>query len=323
MTSTAMQQLYQQIILDHAKARHGAPAEGLPPLEETGRVDPAAAGLRVTESHQVNTTCGDEVTVRLGLRAAGESAVDAVGDAVGDDVIEEFAWAGDGCSISMASASVLHDTVRGESVATARALLDTYREMLRSRGTVEPDEEVLGDAAAFAGVSRYPARVKCAMLAWVAFEAALPAGLRVTESHQVNTTCGDEVTVRIGLRGALRGVESAGEPAVGSAGEPAVGSAGEPADDAVIEELVWAGDGCSISMASASVLHDSVRGESVESSRALLNTFREMLRSRGTIEPDEEVLGDAAAFSGVSRYPARVKCAMLPWVAFEAALLTE
>lgn len=145
--------------------------------------------------------------------------------------------------------------------------------------------------------------------------AALPAGLRVTESHQVNTTCGDEVTVRIGLRGALRGVESAGEIAVGSAGEPA--------DDAVIEEFVWAGDGCSISMASASVLHDSVRGESVESSRALLNTFREMLRSRGTIEPDEEVLGDAAAFSGVSRYPARVKCAMLPWVAFEAALLTE
>ncbi|TFD33057.1 Fe-S cluster assembly sulfur transfer protein SufU [Cryobacterium cryoconiti] len=186
MTSTAMQQLYQQIILDHAKARHGAPAEGLPPLEAAGRVDPAAAGLRVTESHQVNTTCGDEVTVRIGLRAAdesgtsaGESAGDAIGDAIGDEVgdavIEEFAWAGDGCSISMASASVLHDTVRGESVATARALLDTYREMLRSRGTIEPDEEVLGDAAAFAGVSRYPARVKCAMLAWVAFEAALLA----------------------------------------------------------------------------------------------------------------------------------------------------
>jgi nitrogen fixation NifU-like protein len=65
--------------------------------------------------------------------------------------------------------------VRGATVGEARAMLDTFREMLRSRGQVEPDEEVLGDAAAFAGVSRYPARVKCAMLAWVAFEAALLA----------------------------------------------------------------------------------------------------------------------------------------------------
>ena len=172
MTNNAMQQLYQQIILDHAKARHGSPAEGLPPLAEAGASSaPAGSGLRVTESHQVNTTCGDEVTVRIGLRAAAASAADVVDDAV----IEEFAWTGDGCSISMASASVLHDTVRGENVATARALLDTFREMLRSRGSIEPDEEVLGDAAAFAGVSRYPARVKCAMLAWVAFEAALLA----------------------------------------------------------------------------------------------------------------------------------------------------
>ncbi|HSP51731.1 MAG TPA: SUF system NifU family Fe-S cluster assembly protein [Cryobacterium sp.] len=167
MTHSAMQQLYQQIILDHAKSRHGAPAEGLSPLETAGASSAGlGSGLRVTESHQVNTTCGDEVTVRIGLRA-GETADTAV--------IEEFAWAGDGCSISMASASVLHDTVRGENVATARAVLNTYREMLRSRGTIEPDEEVLGDAAAFAGVSRYPARVKCAMLAWVAFEAALLA----------------------------------------------------------------------------------------------------------------------------------------------------
>ena len=165
MTQSAMQQLYQQIILDHAKARHGAPAEGLPPLEADG-TDSSSAGLRVTESHQVNTTCGDEVTVRIGLRA-GESPDHAV--------IEEFVWAGDGCSISMASASVLYDTVRGENVDTARALLNTFRDMLRSRGTIEPDEEVLGDASAFAGVSRYPARVKCAMLAWVAFEAALLA----------------------------------------------------------------------------------------------------------------------------------------------------
>jgi nitrogen fixation NifU-like protein len=159
MTTSDLQQLYQQIILDHAKERHGASPEPLPPLPET-----ATDGLRVTESHQVNTTCGDDVTVRVGVRGAGD-----------DSVIEEFVWRGDGCSISMASASVLSDTVRGVSVGEARVMLDTYREMLRSRGTIEPDEEVLGDAAAFCGVSRYPARVKCAMLAWVAFEAALLA----------------------------------------------------------------------------------------------------------------------------------------------------
>lgn len=167
MTQSAMQQLYQQIILDHAKARHGASADGLAPLEVAG-ADCSRGGLRVTESHQVNTTCGDEVTVRIGLRAGGTDVV------VADDaVIEAFVWTGDGCSISMASASVLHDTVRGESAVAARAVLYTFREMLRSRGTIEPDEEVLGDAAAFSGVSRYPARVKCAMLPWVAFEAAL------------------------------------------------------------------------------------------------------------------------------------------------------
>jgi nitrogen fixation NifU-like protein len=160
MTSTALQQLYQQIILDHAKARHGSSAEPLAPLP--GTAVPAVGELRLGESHQVNTTCGDDVTVRVGVRGTGTAAV-----------IEEFAWRGDGCSISIASASVLHDTVKGVTVGVARAMLDTYREMLRSRGRMEPDEEILGDAAAFAGVSRYPARVKCAMLAWVAFEAAL------------------------------------------------------------------------------------------------------------------------------------------------------
>ncbi|TFC52122.1 SUF system NifU family Fe-S cluster assembly protein [Cryobacterium sp. TmT2-59] len=169
MTNSAMQQLYQQIILDHAKSRHGASPDELPPLAEAAAAADAR-GLHLTESHQVNTTCGDEVTVRMGVRADPDRAD---GDADGDAVIDELVWRGDGCSISMASASVLSDSVRGTTVAESRALLDTFREMLRSRGTIEPDEEVLGDAAAFGGVSRYPARVKCAMLAWVAFEAAL------------------------------------------------------------------------------------------------------------------------------------------------------
>ena len=158
MTSSAMQQLYQPIILDHAKSAHGAVAE-LPALDDGSVSD---AGHRQAQSHQVNTTCGDEVTVRVGLAGSGAEAQ-----------IDEFAWRGAGCSISMASASVLSDTVQGTTVAESEAMLDLFREMLRSRGTIEPDEEVMGDAAAFAGVSKYPARVKCAMLPWVAFEAAL------------------------------------------------------------------------------------------------------------------------------------------------------
>ncbi|MDH6236864.1 Fe-S cluster assembly sulfur transfer protein SufU [Cryobacterium sp. CG_9.6] len=150
-----LQQLYQTIILDHAKAKHGSSVEPLVPLD-------SSAAARVAESHQVNTSCGDEVTMRVTLGAVGT-----------EQRVEELVWRGEGCSISVASASVLTDTLRGLRVMEARSLLETFRDMLRSRGKIEPDEEVLGDAAAFAGVSRYPARVKCAMLPWVAFEAAL------------------------------------------------------------------------------------------------------------------------------------------------------
>ncbi|TFD12759.1 SUF system NifU family Fe-S cluster assembly protein [Cryobacterium sp. TMT1-2-2] len=155
-----LQQLYQTIILEHAKTRHGAVE--LTPLAEAVALG-AAGGLRVAESHQINTTCGDEVTLRVSLGVDDET----------DPAVTDLVWTGEGCSISQASASILTDTLRGLSVTSARALLDNFREMLRSRGKIEPDEEILGDAAAFGGVSRYPARVKCAMLPWVAFEAAL------------------------------------------------------------------------------------------------------------------------------------------------------
>jgi nitrogen fixation NifU-like protein len=150
-----LQQLYQTIILEHSKSRHGA--GDLTPLADAVDLG-SASGLRVAESHQINSTCGDEVTLRVSIDS--ENVTDLV-------------WTGDGCSISQASASILTDTLRGLSTTEARALLDNFREMLRSRGKIEPDEEILGDAAAFGGVSRYPARVKCAMLPWVAFEAAL------------------------------------------------------------------------------------------------------------------------------------------------------
>ncbi len=170
MTLSDLQQLYQQIILDHAKARHGASVEPLIPLGDSITV---RDGLRIAESYQVNPTCGDEVTVRVSISDVVSDGAEGQEDNPLSGRIEELVWRADGCSISLASASVLTDTVQGKSVGEARALLDAYRLMLHSRGTAEPDEEVLGDAAAFVGVSRYPARVKCAMLSWVAFEAAL------------------------------------------------------------------------------------------------------------------------------------------------------
>ena len=150
--SAELQQLYQQIILDHAKARHGAGLAEVP------------AGLKSGESHQLNPTCGDEITLRA-----------VMGEASGDAAVQGISWEGQGCSISMASASVLTDLAAGMPRDEIMALVDNFREVMRSRGTVEADEEVLGDAAAFSGVSRYPARVKCAMLAWVALEEALLA----------------------------------------------------------------------------------------------------------------------------------------------------
>lgn len=164
-----LQNLYQTIILEHSKARHGS--GDLTPLAQAVALG-AASGLRVAESHQINTTCGDEVTLRVSL-GAGAGTDPGTDPGTADVVVTDLVWTGEGCSISQASASILTDTLRGLGTTEARALLENFREMLRSRGKIEPDEEILGDAAAFGGVSRYPARVKCAMLPWVAFEAAL------------------------------------------------------------------------------------------------------------------------------------------------------
>ncbi|QAY72447.1 SUF system NifU family Fe-S cluster assembly protein [Agromyces protaetiae] len=139
-----LENLYQEIIVDHSRARHG---EGT--LE----------GPHFSH-HELNPTCGDEITVRVRLDASGER-------------VEALAWEGQGCSISMASASVLSDLVAGASVDDALALAGAFREMLRSKGEGEPDEDLLGDAIAFHGVSKYVMRVKCAMLSWVALEAAV------------------------------------------------------------------------------------------------------------------------------------------------------
>lgn len=143
MGSPELASLYQQVILDHSKRKNGF-----------GLQDGAAA-----ESHQLNPTCGDEITLRLHLAE--------------DDTIERISWEGAGCSISMASASLLHDLVAGLTREEARERIALFREMMRSKGEGVEDDEPLGDAAALEGVSRYVARVKCAMLGWVAFEDTL------------------------------------------------------------------------------------------------------------------------------------------------------
>ena len=135
--------LYQQVILDHAKARHG----------DTVLVDADASHF------ERNPTCGDEITVSIRLEP-------------GTDRIAELAWQGDGCSISMASASVLTDMAPGRTVPELLGLTEAFRTMMRSRGAGEPDEDILEDLVAFHGVSKFVMRVKCGMLAWVAAEAA-------------------------------------------------------------------------------------------------------------------------------------------------------
>ena len=88
-------------------------------------------------------------------------------------MIEDVSYDALGCSISQAATSVLTDLVVDRSVAQSLATLDTFVELIQGRGQVEPDEDILEDAVAFAGVARYPARVKCALLGWMAFKDAV------------------------------------------------------------------------------------------------------------------------------------------------------
>ena len=148
---SALDSLYQQIILEESKTRRGG---DLRDDQLDGQHLPANVG----QCHQLNPVCGDEITLRI--------------ETAGNEV-SGIHWAGDGCSISMASASILSDMVVGLNRAEVAALIANFREVMRSRGKLVADEEILGDAAALSGVSKFPARVKCAMLAWVAAEDAL------------------------------------------------------------------------------------------------------------------------------------------------------
>ena len=142
-TSTPnLDSLYQEILLDHYKNPHGR-----------GLRDPYEA-----EVHHVNPTCGDEITLRVHVNG---------------DRVEDVSYDAVGCSISQASASVLNDLVVGKSVQDGLAVLDEFHAMMQGKGQVVPDEDVLEDGVAFAGVAQFPARVKCALLSWMAFKDAV------------------------------------------------------------------------------------------------------------------------------------------------------
>jgi nitrogen fixation NifU-like protein len=140
-----MESMYREIILDHYKRP-----------QHRGLSDPFDA-----EVHHVNPTCGDEVTLRVRLA---------------DGTIAELGWEGEGCSISQASTSVMSGLVVGKPIEDALALQQKFLDLMQSRGEAgltEEDEDVLEDAVAFEGVSKYPARVKCALLGWMAMKSAV------------------------------------------------------------------------------------------------------------------------------------------------------
>ena len=137
--------LYQEIILDHYKNPHHA-----------GLRDPFEA-----EVHHVNPTCGDEVTMRVHLSGTGD-----------DVVVEDVSYDAEGCSISQAAASVMTDLVIGKPLPEALAVHETFLALMQSRGGADPDEDVLEDAIAFVGVAKFPARIKCALLSWMAWKDA-------------------------------------------------------------------------------------------------------------------------------------------------------
>jgi len=148
-----LESMYQEIILDHYRHPHHK-------------------GLREpydTEVHHVNPTCGDEVTLRV---------------KIADDQVADVSYDAMGCSISQASTSVMTDLILGKSVKEAMVIGDEFLRLMQSRGKTEPDEDVLEDAVAFVGVSKYPARVKCALLAWMAWKDATAQALALNENPE-------------------------------------------------------------------------------------------------------------------------------------------
>jgi nitrogen fixation NifU-like protein len=139
--------LYQEVILDHYKN----------PLNKS-----LSTNFDV-QVHHINPSCGDEITLNLTLDG---------------QVIKEITWDGVGCSISQASVSIASDLLTGKTITVADAITEDFMELMQSKGKKTGDEDVLEDAVALAGVSQYPARIKCALLGWMAIK---DATLQATE----------------------------------------------------------------------------------------------------------------------------------------------
>ena len=174
MPSAALTELYQQVILDHAQAPHGRIGGDLP--------DATGAGMCAT-SHQYNPTCGDEILLQARVRPGDD----------GQLVIEDVEWKGQGCSISQASASMMVDLVRGQTVAQAEEIAEDFRRLMESRGEglPEDEEEALGDAAALGGVSQFVARIKCALLGWMALRDSLARSGAIAAAGTIHGPLGE------------------------------------------------------------------------------------------------------------------------------------
>ena len=133
--------LYQEVILDHYKHPEN---KGLLPSHDA-------------QVHHINPSCGDEITLNLTLHGS---------------IVSEVSWDGTGCSISQASVSIMSSLMRGKDLTEAQLIFDNFVNLMQSKGNGNPDESILEDAVAFAGVSQYPARIKCALLGWMAFKDA-------------------------------------------------------------------------------------------------------------------------------------------------------
>ena len=133
--------LYQEVILDHYKH----------PLHK------GLSAQKTVQVHHVNPSCGDEITLNISLDG---------------DIVTDVTWDGVGCSISQASTSIMSDLVHGKSLEKSFEILDSFSELMASKGALAGDEEILEDGVALAGVSKFPARVKCALLSWMAFKDA-------------------------------------------------------------------------------------------------------------------------------------------------------
>ena len=159
-----LESLYQEIILDHYRHPHHA-----------GLREPFDAEVR-----HVNPVCGDEVTLRVTLKDS-DGGNGRGGGAGASAVVADVSYDTLGCSISQASASVLSDLVIGRPASEGMKLHDEFLALMQSQGEGAPDEDVLGDAVAFAGVSKYPARIKCALLAWMAWKDATAQAMGARE----------------------------------------------------------------------------------------------------------------------------------------------